>query len=101
MNAGRPGGTIAKPRARRDAHWMKDELDERLAQARGGERPIALAELESLYTSGCAEVLELEADAVRTQRRIAELRAQLRHVRTAIEWLQEQEAATASDASAL
>jgi hypothetical protein len=79
---------------------MQHELDERLAQARGGQRPIALPELESLYTSGCAEVLELEADAVRTQRRIAELRSQLRHVRTAIEWLQEQEAAAASESPA-
>jgi hypothetical protein len=97
MNAGRPGGTVVKPRGQRDPAWIRDELDKRLAHARDGERPIALSELESLYTSGCAEVLELEADAVRTQRRIDELRAQLRHVRTAIEWLQEQDAATASE----
>jgi hypothetical protein len=76
---------------------MRQQLDARVAQARAGQRPIALAELEKLYTSGCAEVLELEADAVRTQRRIVELRAQLRHVRTAIEWLQEEEAAAAAD----
>jgi hypothetical protein len=72
---------------------MHEELEARLAQARAGDRPMALAELESLYTSGCAEVLELEADAVRTKRRINELRAQLRHVRTAIEWLQDEETA--------
>jgi hypothetical protein len=34
-------------------------------------------------------VLLLEADAVRITRRLKELRDQLRHVRTAIEWLQE------------
>jgi hypothetical protein len=57
------------------------------------ESPIDLRELERLYTSGCAEVLELEADSVRIARRVAELREQLRHVRTAIDWLQEEEAA--------
>jgi hypothetical protein len=72
---------------------MNEELEARLAQARAGKRPMTLAELESLYTSGCAEVLELEADAVRTRRRITELRAQLRHVRTAIEWLQQDDTA--------
>jgi hypothetical protein len=77
---------------------MREEVETRLEQARSGERPIPLAELESLYTSGCAEILELEAGVLRTKRRIAELRAQLRHVRTAIEWLQEDEpAATAAD----
>jgi hypothetical protein len=69
---------------------MDAELERRLARARSGEQPIALAELESIYTSGCAEVLELEADAVRIKRRINELRGQLRHVRTAIEWLQQE-----------
>jgi hypothetical protein len=76
---------------------MQHELDARLEQARTGEAPIALAELERLYTSGCAEVLELEADSVRIKRRIAEMREQLRHVRTAIEWLQEEQ--TAADSS--
>jgi hypothetical protein len=79
---------------------MYEQLEARLAEARSGERPISLAELERLYTSGCAEVLELEADAVRTSRRIRELRAHLRHVRTAIEWLQHEEATTAGDSSA-
>jgi len=77
---------------------MHEEIEIRLAQAREGKRPITLAELESLYTSGCAEVLELEADAVRTRRRINELRGQLRHVRTAIEWLQQDESAAADAA---
>jgi hypothetical protein len=72
---------------------MLDELETRLEEARSGERPIALRELEQLYTTGCAEVLELEADTVRITRRVAELREQLRHVRTAIDWLQEHEAA--------
>jgi hypothetical protein len=72
---------------------MLDELETRVAAARSGERPIDLRELEQLYTTGCAEVLELEADSVRISRRVAELREQLRHVRTAIDWLQEQEAA--------
>jgi len=54
------------------------------------DRGIELDELEQAYTSGCAEVLELEADAVRTRRRLNELREQLRHVRTAIEWMQQQ-----------
>jgi hypothetical protein len=72
---------------------MHEEIERRLAQAREGKQPLTLAELESLYTSGCAEVLELEADSVRTRRRINELRAQLRHVRTAIEWLQQEDAA--------
>jgi hypothetical protein len=71
---------------------MRDKLEQRLQEARSGARPMDLAELEALYTSGCAEVLELEADAIRITRRVAELRDQLRHLRTAIEFLQEQEA---------
>ena len=73
--------------------WMLNEIDTRLDAAVSGGRPLELSELERIYTTGCAEVLELEADAVRIERRVRELRAQLRHVRTAIEWLQEQEAA--------
>jgi chromosome segregation ATPase len=76
---------------------MHRELEARLAEARSGKRPIALAELEQLYTNGCAEILELEADAVRIKRRISELRAQLRHIRTAIDWLQTEDAAGATD----
>ena len=72
---------------------MLDELEARIAEARSGERPIDLRELEQLYTTGCARVLELEADSVRISRRVNELREQLRHVRTAIDWLQEEEAA--------
>lgn len=72
---------------------MLDEIEARLDAAPPGERPLKLEELERIYTTGCAEVLELEADAVRIRRRVKELRDQLRHVRTAIEWLQEQEAA--------
>ena len=53
-------------------------------------RQLELPELEQAYTSACAEILELEATAVRISRRLDELREQLRHVRTAIEWLQEE-----------
>jgi hypothetical protein len=78
---------------------MLEELEARIAEARSSERPIELGELEHLYTTGCAEVLELEADAVRIARRVAELREQLRHLRTAIDWLQEeQDASTAAAA---
>ena len=63
---------------------------ERLLSGIGSGRQMELEELEQAYTSGCAEVLELEADALRTRRRLNELREQLRHVRTAIEWMQEE-----------
>ena len=72
---------------------MLNEIEERLDAAGSGGRPLELSELERIYTTGCAEVLELEADALRIERRITELREQLRHVRTAIEFLQEQHAA--------
>jgi chromosome segregation ATPase len=72
---------------------MLDKIEARLEQARSGERPIELQELEDLYTSACAEVLELEAESMRTKRRLHELRDQLRHIRTAIEFLQEERAA--------
>jgi hypothetical protein len=72
---------------------MLDEVERRLREARSGARPLDLPELEALYTSGCAEILELEADAMRISRRVGELRDQLRHLRTAIEFLQEQQAA--------
>jgi hypothetical protein len=68
---------------------VSNEL-ERLLEDVGSGRPIELAELEQAYTSGCAEVLELEADAMRARRRVNELQERLRHVRTAIEWLQEE-----------
>lgn len=71
---------------------MLDELETRLEEARSGERPIDVGELEQLYTTGCAEVLELEAGSARIARRVAELREQLRHVRTAIDWLHEEAA---------
>ena len=77
---------------------MLDELEARITAARSGDRPIDLRELEDLYTMGCAEVLELEADSVRISRRVAELREQLRHVRTAIDWLQEERAAAGKTA---
>ena len=76
---------------------MLDEIETRLEAARSGDSPMALEDLERIYTTGCAEVLELEADAIRIGRRLTELRQQLRHVRTAIEWLQEQQAGAASD----
>ena len=69
---------------------MLEELDKRLEEARKGGPPLGLEELETLYTSGCAAVLELEAENLRTQRRLSELRDRLRHIRTAIEFLQEQ-----------
>ena len=37
---------------------MLDELEARIAEARSGERPIDLRELEELYTTGCAQVLK-------------------------------------------
>jgi hypothetical protein len=72
---------------------MLERIESRLEEARSGERPIELHELEDLYTTGCAEVLELEADALRIRRRHQDLREQLRHIRTAIEFLQEEQAA--------
>ena len=71
---------------------MLDELEKRLEEARTGGRPLGLEELETLYTNGCAAVLELEAESLRTQRRLSELRNRLRHIRTAIEFLQEEQA---------
>jgi chromosome segregation ATPase len=72
---------------------MLEKIETRLEEARSGERPIELKELEALYTSGCAEILELEADGLRIKRRLTELREQLRHLRTAIEFLQEEQSA--------
>jgi hypothetical protein len=72
---------------------MLDAIEERLEAARSGGHPISLEELEELYTRGCAEVLELEADALRIKRRLAELRGALRHIRTAVEFLQDEHAA--------
>jgi hypothetical protein len=77
---------------------MLDEIETRLEAARSGDSPISLDELERIYTTGCAEVLELEADGVRIKRRVSELREQLRHVRTAIEFLQEEQAGAESSA---
>ena len=78
---------------------MLDELETRLEAARSGQTPMALEDLERIYTTGCAEVLELEADAVRIKRRVSELREQLRHVRTAIEFLQEEQGAAAESSA--
>jgi len=72
---------------------MLDDLEARIREARSDAPAIELRELEQLYTAGCAEVLALEADSARISRRVAELREQLRHVRTAIDWMREQEAA--------
>jgi hypothetical protein len=69
---------------------MLDELQTRLEEARSGERPLDVAELEQLYTTGCAEVLELEARSARIARQVDGLREQLRHLRTAIDWLHEE-----------
>jgi len=76
---------------------MREELHSRLEAVRSREGSIPLDQLEELYTTGCAEILELEAQALRLGRsrasidlRIAELREDLRHVRTATEWLREQ-----------
>jgi hypothetical protein len=73
---------------------MLERIESRLEEARSGERPIELQELEDLYTTGCAEILELEADSMRLRRRLQDLRDQLRHIRTAIEFLQEEQAAS-------
>jgi hypothetical protein len=67
---------------------VNDDFERILSDVRAG-RSIELKELEQAYTSGCAEVLELEAESVRVRRRLDELHEQLRHIRTAIEWLQE------------
>ena len=74
----------------------------RAAPSRG--RGVTLRALEELYTTGCARALELEAEAVRLQRgnqdgtalreSLNELRRQIRHIRTATEWLREESAAT-------
>ena len=76
-----------------DHFHMLEKFETRLEEARAGERPFELQELEALYTSGCAEILELEADSIRIKRRLQDLRDQLRHIRTAIEFLQEDQAA--------
>ena len=68
---------------------MHADLERLLSEAELG-RQIELDELEVAYTSACAEVLRLEAEALRTQQRLNELRGQLRHVRTAVEWMHEQ-----------
>ena len=76
---------------------MSEGIYSRLEAVRSREGSIPLDQLEDLYTTGCAEVLELEAQAMRlgrpsasVARRLEELREDLRHVRTAIEWLREQ-----------
>ena len=73
----------------RFSHCVHKDLEILLSAIESGHQ-IELDELERAYTSGCAEVLELEADAVRARRRLNELREQLRHLRTAIEWMQEE-----------
>ena len=79
-----------------------DELQSRLEAARSARASIPLTELEDLYTSGCAQVLELEAQALRAGGReevgprIEQLRGELRHVRTAIEWMREEAAEAAT-----
>jgi hypothetical protein len=71
---------------------MLENIETRLEEARSGGPPLDLQELESLYTSGCAEMLELEADRLRIKRQLTELRERLRHIRTAIEFLQQEQA---------
>jgi hypothetical protein len=68
---------------------MHEQIDALVREVRSGRR-IELSELEDAYTSGCAEVLALEAEAARARRRVEDLRGELRHIRTAIDWLQEQ-----------
>jgi predicted nucleic acid-binding Zn-ribbon protein len=99
---------------------LLERVDTLLRDARSGHRNVSLSELEDVYTTGCAEVLELEAEIIRLRRRslsgleatgnggaahsgladlvessrtvertLKQLRSELRHVRTAIEWLQE------------
>ena len=103
---------------------LLERLDTLLRQARSGHRNVSLSELEEVYTTGCAAVLELEAEVIRLGRRsrtaleaagnggaadhpdladlaessrtveqtLIQLRSDLRHIRTAIEWMQEQHA---------
>jgi hypothetical protein len=101
---------------------LLERVDTLLRQARNGHRDVSLSALEDVYTTGCAAVLELEAESIRLGRRsltaletagnggaadhpdladlaessrtvdqtLTQLRSDLRHVRTAIEWMQEQ-----------
>jgi hypothetical protein len=73
---------------------LLERVDILLRDARSGPGNVPLSELEDVYTSGCAKVLELEADAMRSKRRLRELRDELRHVRAAIEFLQDEQAAS-------
>jgi hypothetical protein len=75
---------------------MIEDIRTRIAAVHSGDQPPSLDELEELYTTGCAHVLELEAEALRSGGRpgaaslaAEQLRAELRHVRTAIEWLRD------------
>lgn len=99
---------------------LLERVDTLLRDARNGDRDVSLSELEDVYTIGCAEILQLEAEIIRLRRRshsaleaagnggtahseladlaessrsvertLKQLRSELRHVRTAIEWLQE------------
>ncbi len=72
---------------------MLEDIETRLEELRSGGRPVDRQELEALYTSGCAEILELEADSLRIKRQLTELRERLRHIRAAIEFLQDEQAA--------
>ena len=65
---------------------LLERVDTLLSDARNDHRAVSLSELEEVYTTGCAEILELEAEILR-------LRSELRHVRTAIEWLHERDSA--------
>jgi hypothetical protein len=104
---------------------LLERVDTLLRDARNGDRDVSLSELEDVYTIGCAEILELEAEVIRLRRRsrsaleaagnggaaqsgladlaessrsveraLKQLQSELRHVRTAIEWLQERHDAT-------
>jgi hypothetical protein len=94
-------------------------MDALTREARAGNGSVTPQHLEDLYTAACAEVLSLEAKALRLRRRthaalgegahndghdglpalaaeaealerdLADLREQARHVRTAAEWLRE------------
>lgn len=94
-------------------------MDALARETRAGDGTVTPRKLEDLYTEACAEVLALEAKALRLRRRthaalggdartaghdvlpalaaeaealerdVADLREQARHLRTAAEWLRE------------
>jgi len=85
-------------------------IDSLIARCRGAGRPATRREVEDLYTEGCAEALgaearcaqidkklgaadrtpDLAAERAALQGRLTTLRAQLRHLRAAVDWAEEE-----------